>query len=135
MPQTGLSSPSAVDRDGAQLEQIADCAKSLGGVCVIADGRRQPGILAATPIRPRSRNKRAAAVRQNHKQFENTSPRQAPDDRKSASFKGMPFTCNDRRNLNVLVMGSLSCLRSIRFRMRTSSNRWPAESPTGTCYG
>ena len=84
----------------------------LGGVCVIADGRHQPGILAATPIRPRSRNKRAAAVRQNHKQLENTSPRQAPDDRKSASFKGMPFTFNDGRNLNVLVMGSLSCLRS-----------------------
>jgi len=81
--------------DGARLEQIDDGAKGLGGVCVIAYGRHQLGVLAAVPVRPRSRNKRAAAVGQNHEQFENAPPGQAPDDRKSASFKRMPFTCDD----------------------------------------
>jgi hypothetical protein len=99
-------------RDGARLKQIADRAKMLGGVYVITCEQHQLGVLAAAPVRPRSRNKRAAAVGQNHEQLENAPPGQAPDDRKSASFKRMPFPRDDGRNLNVLVMGSLSYLRS-----------------------
>src|SRR5208337_733763 len=122
-------------RDGARLEQIADCAKILGGGCVIAYRRHQLGVPAAVPVRPRNRNKRAAAVRQNHEQLENAPPRQAPDDRKSASFKGMPFTCDDGRDLIVLVMGSLSCLRSIRFRTLTCERSLTNESRTVSSEG
>jgi hypothetical protein len=84
----------------------------LGGVCVITRGRHQLGVLAAAPVRPRGRNKRAAAVRQNDEQLKNAPPGQAPDDRKSASFKRMPFTGDNGRDLNILVVGSLSYLRS-----------------------
>ena len=87
----------------------------FGGVCVIADGRHNPASWRPLQSVHAAGTKRAAAVRQNHKQLGNTPPRQAPDDRKSAPFKGMPFTFDDGRNLNVLVMGSLSCLRSIEF--------------------
>ena len=103
--------------DQCQNPAIADRAKVLGGVRIIARRRHQPGILAAIPDRPCNRKKRAAAVRQNHQQLGNASPCQALDDGKSAPFKGMPFACDDGRNLNVLVMGSLSWLRSIRSRM------------------
>ena len=85
----------------------------LGGVCVIiTDGPHQLGVLAAVAVRPGSRNERPAAVGQNHEQLENAPPGQAPDDRKSVSFEWMPFTCDDGRDLNVLVMGSLSYRRS-----------------------
>jgi hypothetical protein len=87
----------------------------LDGVCVIiTDGLHQLGVLAAVAVRPGSRNERPAAVGQNHEQLENAPPGQAPEDRKSASFKRMPFPRDDGRNLNVLVMGSLSYRRSIR---------------------
>ena len=90
----------------------------LGGVCVIiTDGPHQLGVLVADPVRPVSRNERPAAVGQNHEQLENAPPGQAPDDRKSASFKRMPFPRDDGRNLNVLVMGSLSYRRFRRSRM------------------
>ena len=85
----------------------------LGGVCVIiTDGPHQLGVLVADPVRPVSRNERPAAVGQNHEQLENAPPGQAPDDRKSASFERMPFTCDNGRDRNVLVVGSLSYLRS-----------------------
>jgi hypothetical protein len=84
----------------------------LGGVGIITYGRDQLGVLADAPLRPRSRNERAAAVRQNDEQLKNAPPRQAPDDRKSVPFKRMPFTCDNGRDLNVLVVGSLSYLRS-----------------------
>jgi hypothetical protein len=89
----------------------------LGGVCIITYGRDQLGVLADAPLRPRSRNERAAAVRQNDEQLKNAPPRQAPDDRKSVPFKRMPFTCDNGRDLNVLVVGSLSYLRSIPSRI------------------
>jgi hypothetical protein len=105
-------------RDSARLEQIIDRAKILAAVGVIVWGRGQLAVQAAVPVRPRCWNQRAAAVGQHHKQLNNAPPCQASDDKKPASFKRMPFAGDDNRNLNVLVMGSLSCLRSPRFHMR-----------------
>ena len=79
------------------------------GLSLMGDTSRH---LDRHPIRPPGRNQRAAPVRQNHEQLGNAPPRQAPDDRKPAPFKRMPFTCDDGRNLNVSVMGNLSWLRS-----------------------
>jgi hypothetical protein len=98
--------------DGAHFEQIANQAKIFEAVCSCGQHGRRLGVQAAIPVRPSRGNQRAAPIGQNHKKLRNTPSCEASDNKEPAPFKYMPFTSDDDRIRIVLVMGSLSCLRS-----------------------
>ena len=107
----GESAQKSVD-DVAHLEQIADQAKIFGTIYTCGQRARRLAVQTAIPVRPRRGNQRAAPVGQNHKKLRNTPSCEAPDDKEPTPVKYMPFTSDDDRIRIVLVMGSLSCLRS-----------------------
>jgi hypothetical protein len=102
--------------DGAHFEQIANQAKIFEAVWNCGQHGRRLGVQAAIPVRPSRGNQRAAPVGQYHKKLRNPPSCEASDDKEPAPFKYMPFTSDDDRIRIVLVMGSLSCLRSTTFR-------------------
>jgi hypothetical protein len=110
----GESAQKSVD-DDAHLEQIADQAKIFGTICTCGQRVRRLAVQAAIPVRPCRGNQSAAPVGQNHKKLRDTPSYEAPDDKELTPFKYMPFTSDDDRIRIVLVMGSLSCLRSTGF--------------------
>jgi hypothetical protein len=89
--------------DLAQVEQIAEPTEILGTSIV---RRRSPGLLGV-PIGPVGRNQRAAAIRQDHENEQNTAPPNAADHGQRLAFEGVALAGDGHRIWNITVMGSL----------------------------
>jgi len=125
----GLSGAKSVD-EFAQLQQIADSAEIIGSLIGFSSTSR----LHLT-VGPNRWNQRSAAVWQNSEHIVDAAPCDGVEQRQCSPFKGMAFARDRRAIRNIMTVGSLRRLPSTRFRMRTSSNRWPAASATGMCCG
>ena len=100
----------------AQMEQIVEAAES-GGATV--DVRRRSLAPFPVPVGPVDRNQRSAAVRQNRENEADATTSHAVDHRERPAFEGVPFTGDGHPRRKILVMGSVSCLPSAAFRMRS----------------
>ena len=95
--------------DCAQLEQIAHSAeRDAVDIVVVLRGIGA----GCTPVGPRGRNERAAAIRQDDEHKHHAASLDAADHGQRLAFEGVP-PADDRHLIgNILEMGSLSCLPS-----------------------
>jgi hypothetical protein len=118
----------------AQSKQIAKTAEDaqVGAViraCVSVVS------LALVPVGPLGRDQRTTAIGQAGQRKENSIAANTADYWEHTTLKGVALADDRHRIRDIVAMGSLSPFPLTRSRMRTSSNRWPAEAPTGMCCG
>jgi hypothetical protein len=106
-----VSAGESVD-DFAQVEQIAESAEAV--YCCAAIIRRAATVVTFVPAGPLCGNERAAAVRQAYEQEQNAATPNAADDGQGLAFESVPLAEDRHRIRNIMVMGSLALLSSMR---------------------
>jgi len=95
--------------ESAQPKQIGETADK-----VIAVGRRKTFHWLPTPIRPRCRNQRATAVRQNGKKIVDAATPEIDDCGQRLTVESMALAPDRHSRRNIIAMGSLRPLPSTR---------------------
>jgi hypothetical protein len=96
----------------AQSQKISEPAEILDNVSGIGLRHLSGGL--DLPIGPACRDQRPAAVWQNCEKIVNAAPCNAANHGKRLTFEGMTLACDRYRSGNIMVMGSLWTLLSIR---------------------
>jgi hypothetical protein len=119
----------------AQPKQIAKTAQDAQAGAVIKARAGGDVPVALVPVGPLGRDQRATAVGQAGERKEDAVAVNTANNRQRTTLKRVALADDRHRIRDIAAMGSLSPFPSTRSRMRTSSDRWPAEAPTGMCCG